>query len=192
MRRCSFACSDLLNSQLQQKYYNFRTERVVFGDVKVHKVKLYSSKATSLQKFILRVNRGSSVSIVTTLWAGRPKFDSWQALGLLSFATAFRPALPPPPPPETTRLHRVQRLRRRVAVSPFPLYVFMTWYVIKYSGWGVKLTTHLYQVPRSKNEWSYTCTPYAFMAWFSVKKAQGRHYLYQGQLYLLHLCYGIQ
>jgi hypothetical protein len=35
---------------------------------------------------------------------------------------------------------------------------------------GVKLTTHLHLVPRSKNEWNYTCTPqYAFMAWCSVK-----------------------
>jgi hypothetical protein len=32
---------------------------------------------------------------------------------------------------------------------------------------------HLHLVPRSKNEWTYTCTPqYAFMAWCSVK-AQG-------------------
>jgi hypothetical protein len=36
---------------------------------------------------------------------------------------------------------------------------------------GVKLTTHLHLVPRSKNAWSYTSTPqYAFVAWFSVKK----------------------
>jgi hypothetical protein len=42
---------------------------------------------------------------------------------------------------------------------------------------GVKLTTHLHLVPRSKNEWSYTSTPqYTFMAWCSVKV--------QGQLYL--------
>jgi hypothetical protein len=26
-------------------------------------------------------------------------------------------------------------------------------------GWGVKLTTHLHLMPRSKNEWSYTSTP---------------------------------
>jgi hypothetical protein len=43
---------------------------------------------------------------------------------------------------------------------------------------GVKLTTHLYVMQRSKNEWSYTSTPqYAFMAWCSVK-AQGQLYLY--------------
>jgi hypothetical protein len=27
------------------------------------------------------------------------------------------------------------------------------------SGWGVKLTTHIHLVPRSKNAWSYTSTP---------------------------------
>jgi hypothetical protein len=38
------------------------------------------------------------------------------------------------------------------------------------SGRGVKLTTHLHLVPRSKNAWSYTSTPqYAFMAWCLVK-----------------------
>jgi hypothetical protein len=32
------------------------------------------------------------------------------------------------------------------------------------------LTTHLHQVPRSKNEWSYTSTPqYALIAWCLVK-----------------------
>jgi len=39
-------------------------------------------------------------------------------------------------------------------------------------GWsdrGVKLTTHLHLVPRSKNAWSYTSTPqYVFMAWCLV------------------------
>jgi hypothetical protein len=35
----------------------------------------------------------------------------------------------------------------------------------------VKLTTHLYLVPRSKNAWSYTSTPhYAFMAWWCLVK----------------------
>jgi len=29
-----------------------------------------------------------------------------------------------------------------------------------HSGLGVKLNTHLHLVPRSKNEWSYTSTPY--------------------------------
>jgi hypothetical protein len=37
-------------------------------------------------------------------------------------------------------------------------------------GRGVKLTTRLHLVPRSKNEWSYTSsTQYAFMAWCLVK-----------------------
>jgi hypothetical protein len=36
---------------------------------------------------------------------------------------------------------------------------------------GVKLTTYLHLVPKSKNEWSYTSTPqYAFTEWFSVVK----------------------
>jgi hypothetical protein len=44
---------------------------------------------------------------------------------------------------------------------------------------GVKLTTHLHLVPRSKNEWSYTFTAqYTFMARFSVKKAQGQLYFF--------------
>jgi hypothetical protein len=39
---------------------------------------------------------------------------------------------------------------------------------------GVKLSTYLHRVPRSKNAWSYTSTPqYAFMAWCSVKKSTG-------------------
>jgi hypothetical protein len=44
----------------------------------------------------------------------------------------------------------------------------------------VKLTTHLYLVPRSQNAWSYTSTPqYAFMAVLLIKiKAQGQLYLY--------------
>jgi hypothetical protein len=43
----------------------------------------------------------------------------------------------------------------------------------------VKLTPYLHLVPRSKNEWSYTSTPqYAFMAWFSVQKAQEQPNLY--------------
>jgi hypothetical protein len=37
------------------------------------------------------------------------------------------------------------------------------------SGRGVKLTTYLHLVLRSKNEWSYNSTPqYAFIAWSSV------------------------
>jgi hypothetical protein len=41
-------------------------------------------------------------------------------------------------------------------------------------GHGVKLTTHLHLVPRSKNEWNYTSTPqYVFTAWCSVKRSTG-------------------
>jgi hypothetical protein len=43
----------------------------------------------------------------------------------------------------------------------------------------VKLTTHIHLVPRLENEWSYTSTPqYEFMAWCSVKEAQGQLYFY--------------
>jgi hypothetical protein len=39
---------------------------------------------------------------------------------------------------------------------------------------GVKLTTHLHLVPRTKNVWSYTSTPqYTFMAWGSVERSTG-------------------
>jgi len=44
----------------------------------------------------------------------------------------------------------------------------------------VKLITHLYLAPRSKNAWSYTSTPqYAFMEWFSVKNSTGTTLLLQ-------------
>jgi hypothetical protein len=61
------------------------------------------------------------------------------------------------------------------AIPPLPLYIFMvfkhrdnfTFTSLVTEGslsLGVKLTTHLHLVPRSKNEWSYTSTPqYAFM-----------------------------
>jgi len=39
---------------------------------------------------------------------------------------------------------------------------------------GVKLTTHLRLVPRSKNGWVCTYTPQdVFMAWYSVKGSTG-------------------
>jgi hypothetical protein len=48
-----------------------------------------------------------------------------------------------------------------------------------WSGQGMKLTTHLPLVPRSKNEWSYTSTfQYAFMVWCSVKKEAAQVQLY--------------
>jgi hypothetical protein len=84
-------------------------------------------------------------------------FDSWWGLGIFLFTTMSRMALGPTQPP-------------------------IQWYKGLFpwgkSDWGVKLTTHLHIVLRSKNEWSYTSTPqYAFMAWFLVK-AQGQLYLY--------------
>jgi hypothetical protein len=43
--------------------------------------------------------QGSSVSIVTRLWTGRPGFDCRQAGILFLFTTASRPALGPTQPP---------------------------------------------------------------------------------------------
>jgi hypothetical protein len=50
----------------------------------------------------------------------------------------------------------------------------------RYGGRGVKLTTHLHLVPRSKNAWSCNSTPqYAFVAWCLVKyRANGFHTRY--------------
>jgi hypothetical protein len=86
-------------------------------------------------------------------------FDSRLELGISLFTTAFRTALGP-----TSLLSNGYQ-----GLFPWEL-----------SGRGVKLTTRLYLVPRSKNEWGYTSTPpYAFMAWCSVK-AQGLYlYIYQ-------------
>jgi hypothetical protein len=47
----------------------------------------------------LRQIRGSSDSIVTRLWSGRPWFYSRQGWNFLLFATVFRPALGPTLPP---------------------------------------------------------------------------------------------
>jgi hypothetical protein len=56
--------------------------------------------------------------------------------------------------------HRVQTDSRAHAAS----------YPMATRGRGVKLTTHLHLVPRSKNAWRYTSTPqYVFMAWCLVK-----------------------
>jgi hypothetical protein len=55
------------------------------------------------------------------------------------------------------------------AVTTFQNLTFLHVTVV-YCGRGVKLTTHLHLMPRSKNAWSYTSTPqYVFMAWCLVK-----------------------
>jgi hypothetical protein len=70
-------------------------------------------------------------------------------LGIFLFTTASRTALGPTQPP-------IQWVPGALSLG------------VKRP--GVKLTTHLHLVPRSKNEWSYTSTPpYAFMAWCLVK-----------------------
>jgi hypothetical protein len=80
-------------------------------------------------------------------------FESRQRLGIFLITTASRRALEPTQPP-------FQWVPGALSLGQ--------------SGRGVKLTTHLQLVPRSKNAWSYTSTPqYVFMAWCSVKKSTG-------------------
>jgi hypothetical protein len=75
-------------------------------------------------------------------------FDSWRGLGI--FPSQPRPELLWAPP----------------SLLSNGCQGFLPWGL---SGWGVRLTTHLHLVPRSKNEWSYTSTSqYAFMAWCLV------------------------
>jgi hypothetical protein len=87
---------------------------------------------------------------VTRLRAGRSWFDFRQELGIFLFATASRPALGPTQPP----IRRVPAVLSR----------------------GVKLTTHLYLVPRSENAWSFTFTPPIRLhgVALGLKKAQGQ------------------
>jgi hypothetical protein len=85
-------------------------------------------------------------------------FDFRRGLGIFLFTTASRPALEPTQPPTQWILGAVFLGLKRP---------------------GREATTHLHLVPRSKNEWNSTSTPQcAFMAWCSVKKAQGQLYLY--------------
>jgi hypothetical protein len=84
-------------------------------------------------------------------------FDFRRGPGIFLFTTASRRDLGPTQPP-------VQQVPGALSLG------------VKRR--GVKLTTHLHLVPRSKNEWNYTSThQYAFMAWCSVK-SQGQLYLY--------------
>jgi hypothetical protein len=58
--------------------------------------------------------------------------------------------------------------------------------------WGVKLTTHLHQVPRSRNEWSYIpLLQYSFMAW-CLFKAQGKLYPYLLPFIIFYEVYKLQ
>jgi hypothetical protein len=43
-----------------------------------------------------------------------------------------------------------------------------------YSGWGVKLTTHIHLVARSKNEWSYTSTPSVCLHGMLLSQSMGK------------------
>jgi hypothetical protein len=85
--------------------------------------------------FLLTPWRGAGISQWSS--AGLRGFESQQGLGIFLFITASIPALGPTQPP--------------IQWVPGAL----SW---GYSGRGVKLTTHLLLVPRSKNAWSYTST----------------------------------
>jgi hypothetical protein len=75
-------------------------------------------------------------------------FDSRRELGIFLYTTASRTALVPTQPPILL-----------VRGGSFP--------AVKPE--GVKLTTHLHLVPRSKNLWIYTSSPqYVFMVWCLV------------------------
>jgi hypothetical protein len=69
--------------------------------------------------------------------SGWSEFESRQGLGIFIFTTASRTALGPTQPPTQW--------------VPGSLSLGVKWP-------GLKLTTHLHLVPRSKNEWSYTST----------------------------------
>jgi hypothetical protein len=76
--------------------------------------------------------------------------------------------------------HRVQNDTEAHPAS-YPMGT-MTFFPGGKSGRGVKLTTHLLLVPRSKNAWSYTSTPPISLPGVVLSQAQG-------QLYLLPLPY---
>jgi hypothetical protein len=88
---------------------------------------------------------------------GVPGFDSRRGLGIFLFTTASTTALGPTQPP----------------ITWVPRALFLG---VKRPGREADHSPHL--VPRSNSDWSYNSTPqYAFMAWCSVKKAQGQLYL---------------
>jgi hypothetical protein len=94
-------------------------------------------------------SRDSSVSIVTTLQDGRPRFDSRQGLVIFLFATASRPGLGSTHPPirqvSGDLSSEVKQPERKVKHSPpsnaevnnawsytsNPQYVFMVWCLIE-------------------------------------------------------------
>jgi hypothetical protein len=85
-------------------------------------------------------------------------FDSRRGLGIFVFTTASRTTLGTTQPP-------IQWVPRVLSLG------------VKRSGRGADHSPHI--VARSNNEWSYTFTPrYALIAWCSVKKPQGKLYLY--------------
>jgi hypothetical protein len=91
-------------------------------------------------------------------------FEYRKELGIFLFTTVSTLALGPTQPP----------------ILSYPILWVQGALSLRLKWPGVKLTTHLYLVPRSNNAWSCTSTPlYAFKAWCSVKA--------QGQLYPFNL-----
>jgi hypothetical protein len=83
-------------------------------------------------------------------------FESWQGLGILLFTTMSQPDLVPTQPP----IQWVPGL--------------FHW---GQGSCGMKLTTHLHLAPKSRMRGAIPpVIQYAFMAWCSVKKAQGQQY----------------
>jgi hypothetical protein len=135
-----------------------------------------------LRSSIISRSRGSSVSIVTMLRAGRPGFDfrrgQWRDFFL--FATASRPALGKATGREVGHWSPlVPRLRMRGAIPPLPKYVFMAWYLVKHRDkftFTVILSTHLR--PSYLFPWGFTTTiSCAFLIW-PIRATGLAHYYY--------------
>jgi hypothetical protein len=86
----------------------------------------------------LQRGRGNLACNLEVLRFGVLGFDSRRGLGIFLFTTASRTSLGPTQPP----IQWVPGVLSLGVKRP-----------------GVKLTTHLHLVPRSKNEWSYNSTP---------------------------------
>jgi hypothetical protein len=114
-------------------------------------------------------SRGSSVSIVTRLWAGRPGFNSRQGLRFFLLAnpasypmdTGIGGSFPRVKRPGHEADHSPQsvpRLRMRGALLPLPKYVFMAWCLIKHRTTlqfiGLLFTTIIRAVESRRMRWA--------------------------------------